>query len=78
MDMTIPTSMQVRDALSPLTLNQLDRLSVLSGVPATTIYKIKLGTTENPGIETVGKFFHLIEAARTPAPPIEAVAKVGG
>lgn len=54
---------QVREALKPLTLKQLDRLHELSGVPALTIYKIKRGETENPGIETVRKFWPYIAAA---------------
>ncbi len=37
-------------------MKQIARLSELSGVGAPTIYKIKLGTTENPGIETLRKF----------------------
>lgn len=58
---------QVRKALARLTLKQLDRLQELSGVPALTIYKIKRGETENPGIETVRKFW----------PHIDAVAEEG-
>lgn len=42
--------------LAPLTMRQIDELSELSGVPSPTIYKIKLGTTENPGIDTVRRF----------------------
>ena len=59
---------QVQAALAPLSLKQVDRLAELSGVPATTIYKIKRGETENPGIETVRKFLPHIEAAATPEP----------
>lgn len=59
---------QVQAALAPLSLKQVDRLAELSGVPATTIYKIKRGETENPGIETVRKFLPHIEAAATTEP----------
>ena len=52
----VPSAEEVRAALAPLSLRQLERLSELSGVPATTIYKVKRGETENPGIETVRKF----------------------
>lgn len=52
----IPSAEQVRVALRPLTLRQLDHLARLSGVPATTIYKIKRGETRNPGIETLREF----------------------
>lgn len=63
MDLLITSAEQVRDALKPLTLRQLDRLSELSGVPATTIYKIQRGETTNPGIETVRKFMPHLDAA---------------
>ena len=64
MELTIPSAEQVRAQLAPLTLKQLDRLAELSGVPATTIYKIKRGETDNPGLETVGKFAPHIAAAQ--------------
>lgn len=63
MDTPIPSAAQVREALSPLTLKQIDLLARLSGVPSTTIYKIKRGETDNPGIETVGKFMPHVAAA---------------
>jgi len=53
MDTNIPTMDEIRAALAPFGLKQIDRLSERSGVPATTIYKIKRGETGNPGIETV-------------------------
>jgi predicted transcriptional regulator len=63
MENDFPTIEQVRAALAPLTLRQLDKLGELSGVPATTIYKIKRGETENPGINTVRSFVaHIAEA----------------
>ncbi len=52
----------VRKALNPLTLTQLEALASMSGVPFTTIYKIKRGETTNPGIETVRKFLPHIAA----------------
>lgn len=59
----IPSAEAVRSALGPLTMRQLERLSELSGVPVATIYKVKLGETTNPGIETVRKFAAHIAAA---------------
>ena len=53
----------VRAALSVLSLRQIERLAELSGVPATTIYKIKRGETTNPGIETVRKFMPHVESS---------------
>lgn len=63
MDQNIPSAEQVRQALRPLNLRQVDVLARLSGVPATTIYKIKRGETKNPGIETLRDFFPHISAA---------------
>lgn len=72
MELLIPGADQVRAALAPLTLRQLDVLAAMSGVPATTIYKIKRGETQNPGIETLRAFVPHISAAakaeNTPAP----------
>ncbi len=65
MNGNIPSAEDVRAALAPLTLKQLDRLAELSGVPATTIYKIKRGETENPGVETVRRFLPFVGAAST-------------
>jgi len=73
MDIDIPAISVVRDALAALTMKQLERLAVLSGVPMTTIYKIRLGDTENPGIETVRKFVPHITAAAQ-AEPTKAAA----
>lgn len=66
MDLQIPSSEQIRARLAPLTLRQLERLAELSGVPASTIYKIKRGETENPGVETLRKFMPHIETAVAP------------
>ncbi len=63
----IPSAAQVREALAPLSLKQVDALSRLSGIPATTIYKIQRGETKNPGIETLRGFL----------PHIAAVIKAG-
>jgi predicted transcriptional regulator len=69
MEQPLLSAEQVQAALAPLTLKQMDRLAELSGVPATTIYKIKRGETANPGIETVRKFMPFVEeASRAPAP----------
>lgn len=60
----IPSAEDVRAALAPLSLKQLDRLAALSGVAATTIYKVKRGETENPGIETVRRFMRHLAQVR--------------
>lgn len=60
----IPSAEQVRKALAPLNLKQVQELARLSGVPATTIYKIQRGETRNPGIETLRGFIGHIAAAR--------------
>jgi transcriptional regulator with XRE-family HTH domain len=72
MELDIPSAAVVRQALADLSLKQLEKLAELSGVPMATIYKIRLGDTENPGIETVRKFAPHITAAS--AEPTKAAA----
>ena len=62
MDDNIVGIERVQEVLAPLTAKQLDRLASMSGVPVTTIYKIKRGETTNPGIETVRKFLPHVQA----------------
>lgn len=69
MESTLLSAEDVRAALAPLTLRQIDRLEELSMVPASTIYKIKLGVTVNPGVETVRLFLPHIEAVLAEARP---------
>lgn len=65
MDTSFPSADDIRAALSGLTMRQMDELAGLSGVPATTIYKIKRGETKDPGINTCQK---IVEALpRMPA-----------
>ncbi len=47
-----------------MTLKQLEKLAELSGVPFTTIYKVKRGETTNPGIETVRQFMPYVGTAK--------------
>lgn len=61
MDINLISAEDVRAKLAPLSLKQIDRLAALSAVPAPTIYKIRLGVTANPGIETVGLFWPFID-----------------
>lgn len=65
---------EVQAALAPLTLQQIERLAELSGVPATTIYKIKRKETLNPGIETVRRFWPFVAEAGLPAPKAREAA----
>lgn len=76
MDKPLLSAEQVQAALAPLSVKQLDHLAELSGVPATTIYKIKRGETTNPGIETVRKFMPHVQAAAkyTPEPALRGAA----
>ena len=64
MNANIPSAAEVQGWLEPLSVQQLRRLSSVSGVPLTTIWNIRSGETENPRIETV----------RAIAPHVAAVA----
>jgi predicted transcriptional regulator len=74
----IPSIDEVRAALSGLKPWQLENLSKSSTVPLSTLYKIRQGVTgkRGPGIDTVGKFWPLIDAAAksVEAPKPEKVA----
>ena len=67
MEQKIPTAADIRGRLVLLGHAQAKELSKISGVPFTTLWKIRSGETANPRIETVGQFFHLIESAKTRA-----------
>lgn len=64
MDTPIPAVADVQAALRALGHAQMQRLAELSGVPFTTLWKVRSGDTANPGIETVRKFMPHVAAAR--------------
>lgn len=74
MALKTPTSAQVRELLADFTLKQLEVLAALSGVPFTTLYKIKRGETKNPGIDTVHSLLPHVSAAMRPAARMKAKA----
>lgn len=57
MHVEIPSTAQVRSRLLGLPEKGLKEVAQQSGVPFTTLWKIRAGETANPGIETVRKFF---------------------
>ena len=63
MNPDIPSIEQLKAALCTLSYAQTVHLAKLSGVPFTTIWNVRKGSTENPGIETVRKFAPHIESA---------------
>jgi len=67
MNTEIPPIAVIRSRLLLLRDAEVDALAVVSGVPASTIRKIRQGVTPNPGLETVRKFFSLL-------PTVAAVA----
>lgn len=60
MSTSIPPITAVREQLGGMSYAELQKLADASGVPFTTLLKIRDGTTKNPGIETVRQFFGLI------------------
>lgn len=68
----VPSAHDVSARLRALKLAELGVLSRQSGVPFPTLVKIRMGTTPNPGIETVRKFFHLLPAQATSVPDTQA------
>lgn len=65
--MVIPSGTDVRDTLLELSHAQMTALASVSGVPFTTLWKMRSGETTNPGIETVRKFMPHIDAAKEAA-----------
>lgn len=61
-----------------LSHSEVRALSSRAGVPFTTIWKIRDGTTTNPGIETVRLFYHLIGTLPDAGIHAEAVAGTTG
>lgn len=57
---TIPSTAEIRAALETLGHSQVQELSRVSGVPFTTLWKVRDGTTVNPGLETVAKFIKFL------------------
>lgn len=77
----IPGAAEVRDRLARLSYAQMRALAAASGVPFTTLWKVRTGETKNPGVETVRQFWpsipapsacELIGAEGAPAVPAEA------
>jgi transcriptional regulator with XRE-family HTH domain len=64
----IPSLRLIKRRLAGYTMDELQQLAEDSGVAFSTLLKIKLGPTKNPGIETVRAFWpHLKpEAPRKP------------
>jgi predicted transcriptional regulator len=59
----IPSAAEVRADLARLDRPQIIELERLSDVPFRTLWKIRSGETQNPGIDTVRKFVDHIRAA---------------
>lgn len=74
MSMQIPSVSDVKRGLESLSHSGVQELSRISGVPFTTIWKIRDGTTENPGMETVRKFWTHIQCADGASQDEKAVA----
>ena len=64
MSTPIPSVADIQAQLAPLSHAALQRLAKASGVPFTTIWKIRDGTTKNPGLDTVGQFLPHIPAVK--------------
>jgi transcriptional regulator with XRE-family HTH domain len=71
MNTTIPPVEELSQRLKSLKGVELEQLASSSGVPVSTLWKIRIGATPNPGIETVRKFYALLPAAQAAAPVTE-------
>lgn len=57
---------EIRDRLGGLSHSEMQRLATIAQVPFTTLWKIRDGTTKNPGVETVRQFYPHIGNAKAP------------
>jgi predicted transcriptional regulator len=67
MNTIIPSAEDVRARLSPMSYAQVQRLAELSGVPFTTLWKVRGGETKDPRIDTVRQFMPHVEAVLSEA-----------
>lgn len=63
----LPSTELLASRLKLLKGAELEVLARRSGVPASTLWKIRMGVTPNPGLETVRKFFHLLPSEQPTA-----------
>ena len=63
MSATIPSTEDLRRRLAGFDTRRLRVLAEMSGVPFTSLYNVKQGYSNNPGIEMVRRFFPHIRAA---------------
>lgn len=71
MEKPIPSASEVRQLLLPLPHAKLQRLAKESGVPFGTLWKIRSGDTQNPGIDTVRALLGGLPSCIDAAPPAE-------
>lgn len=62
MNTQIPLTLDFKQRLESFGHSGVQELSRLSGVPFTTLWKIRTGETANPGIETVKLFAAHLDA----------------
>jgi predicted transcriptional regulator len=60
----IPSLQTIRERMKDMGHAEVQALAKKSGVPFTTLWKIKVGPTANPGVETVRKFWPLLPERR--------------
>lgn len=73
----IPPISDVQQKLKSLGHAEMHELSRASGVPFTTLWKIRDGVTKNPGIETVRVFLPHIDSSRIAKAPAQDQATQG-
>lgn len=72
MNSALPSIEDVRIRLQGLKHGEISAVAKQSGVPSSTLWKIRIGATPNPGLETVRKFFHLLPASTDTSTQAEA------
>jgi predicted transcriptional regulator len=61
----IPSGADLTEKLAPMTWAQLRKLATDANVPFTTLWKLRIGATTNPRVETVTKLWpHLVRPSK--------------
>ena len=74
----LPSAEALAARLKSLKGVELEQLASKSGVPVSTLWKIRIGATPNPGIETVRKFYSWLPTTPAPTNPPAAQAAQQG
>ena len=75
MNKVMPSAKDIKRQLDAMPSDRLRQIAEAAGVPFTTLWKIKTGETVNPGIETVRRFYLLLDDVSEQKQPDPSAAR---